>query len=83
VAGIEIQRPGPVDKLRPNTDAFEQDATQEAVCELVIAGSDAPLLLEMANDALAAPAEREVTPVTTQLSLRPPPLERHEFVHRA
>jgi hypothetical protein len=41
-----------VDKLRPDADASEQDETQEAACELVISGSEAPLLLEMANDAL-------------------------------
>ena len=42
----------PVDKPRPDADASEQDEPQEAVCELVISGSDAPLLLEMANEAL-------------------------------
>ena len=41
---------GPVDKPRPDADASEQDEPQEAVCELVISGSDAPLLLEMANE---------------------------------
>ena len=33
-------------------DASEQDASQEAGGELVITGGDAPLLLEMPNEAL-------------------------------
>ena len=47
----EIQL-GSVDKPRPNTDASEQDETDEAGGELVISGGDAPLLLEMADEAL-------------------------------
>jgi hypothetical protein len=41
-----------VDKPRPDADASEQDETHEAGGELVISGGDAPLLLEMANEAL-------------------------------
>jgi hypothetical protein len=43
---------GPVDKPRPDADASEQDESHEAGGELVISGGDAPLLLEMANEAL-------------------------------
>jgi hypothetical protein len=43
---------GRVDKPSPNTDASEQDESDEAGGELVISGGDAPLLLEMANEAL-------------------------------
>ena len=43
---------GPVDKPRPDADASEQDESHEAGGELVIPGGDAPLLLEMANEAL-------------------------------
>ena len=45
---------GPVDKPRPDADASEQDETEKAGGELVISGGDAPLLLEMANQALNA-----------------------------
>jgi hypothetical protein len=45
-------RLGPVDKPRPDADATEQDETDEAGGELVISGGDAPLLLEMPNEAL-------------------------------
>ncbi len=43
---------GPVDKPRPDADASEQDESHEAGGELVVPGGDAPLLLEMANEAL-------------------------------
>ena len=43
---------GPVDKPRPDANASEQDESDEAGGELVISGGDAPLLLEMANEAL-------------------------------
>ncbi len=43
---------GPVDKPGPDTEASEQDESQEAGGELVISGGDAPLLLEMADEAL-------------------------------
>jgi len=42
---------GPVDKPSPNTDASEQDEPDEAGGEFVIPSGDAPLLLEMANEA--------------------------------
>jgi hypothetical protein len=42
---------GPVDKPSPNTDASEQDESDEAGGEFVIPSGDAPLLLEMANEA--------------------------------
>jgi len=45
---------GPVDKPCPDSDASEQDESHEAGGELVISGGDAPLLLEMANEALDA-----------------------------
>jgi hypothetical protein len=41
-----------VDKPRPETDASERNAAQEAGGKLVISGGDSPLLLEMANEAL-------------------------------
>ena len=47
-----FQALGPVDKPRPDADASEQDESHEAGGELVIPGGDAPLLLEMANEAL-------------------------------
>ena len=43
---------GPVDKPSPNTDASEQDESDEAGGEFVISSGDAPLLLEMTNEAL-------------------------------
>src|ERR1700678_2093995 len=43
---------GPVDKPRPDTDTSEQDESHKAGGELIISGGDAPLLLEMANEAL-------------------------------
>jgi hypothetical protein len=43
---------GSVDKPRPDADASEQDESHEAGGELVISGGDAPLLLEMPNEAL-------------------------------
>ena len=49
--GVDVQL-GPVDKPRPDADASEQDESHEAGGELVIPGGDAPLLLEMANEAL-------------------------------
>jgi hypothetical protein len=44
-----------VDKPRPETNASEQDEAQEAGGKLFISGGDAPLLLEMANEALDIP----------------------------
>ena len=49
---------GPVDKPDPDTNASEQDKSEEAGCCLVISGGDAPLLLEMTNEALDARAQR-------------------------
>jgi hypothetical protein len=43
-----------VDKPRPDADATEQDESDEAGGELVISGGDAPLLLEMPDEALNA-----------------------------
>jgi hypothetical protein len=43
---------GPVDKPRPDADASDQDESHEAGSELVISGGDAPLLFQMANEAL-------------------------------
>jgi hypothetical protein len=43
-----------VDKPRPDADAAEQDESHEAGSELVISGGDAPLLLEIADEALNA-----------------------------
>ena len=43
---------GPVDKPRPDADASEQDKSDEAGSELVISSGDAPLLLEMPDEAL-------------------------------
>ena len=47
-----LHKLGPVDKPSPNTDAFEQDESDEAGGEFVISSGNAPLLLEMANEAL-------------------------------
>jgi hypothetical protein len=41
-----------VDEPSPNTDASEQDESDEAGGEFIISSGDAPLLLEMANEAL-------------------------------
>jgi hypothetical protein len=43
---------GPVGKPNPDSDASEQDASDEAGGELIISGGDAPLLLEMPDEAL-------------------------------
>ena len=52
VAALGFLLLGPVDKPRPDADASEQDESDEAGGELVISGGDAPLLLEMRNEAL-------------------------------
>jgi hypothetical protein len=53
VAKQQIYQPlGPVDKPCPDADASEQDESDEAGGELVISGGDAPLLLEVPNEAL-------------------------------
>ena len=44
----------PVDKPDPETNAPEQDETEEAGCGLVVPGGNTPLLLEMTNEALDA-----------------------------
>ena len=43
---------GPVDKPHPDSDASEQDESNEAGGKLIISGGDAPLLLEMPDEAL-------------------------------
>ena len=43
---------GPVDKPNPNSDASEQDESDEAGGKLIISGGNAPLLLEMPDEAL-------------------------------
>ena len=43
---------GLVDKPNPDSDASEQDESDEAGGELIISGGDAPLLLEMSDEAL-------------------------------
>jgi hypothetical protein len=43
---------GTVDKPDPDSDASEQDESGEAGGELIISGRDAPLLLEMPDEAL-------------------------------
>jgi hypothetical protein len=45
---------GPVDKPDPEADASERDEAEEAGGGLVISGGDAPLFLEMRNEALNA-----------------------------
>ena len=52
---IELpMRLGPVDKPDPETKASEQDEAEEAGCGLVIPGSNAPLFLEMTDEAFDA-----------------------------
>ena len=41
-----------MDKPNPDSDASEQDESDEAGGELIISGGDAPLLLEMPDEAL-------------------------------
>ena len=43
---------GPVDKPNPDSDASEQDESDETGGELIISGGDASLLLEMPDEAL-------------------------------
>ena len=43
---------GPVDKPSPNADASQQDESEEAGGKLVVPGGDAPLLLELTDEAL-------------------------------
>jgi hypothetical protein len=43
---------GPVDKPSPNADASKQDESEEAGGKLVVPGGDAPLLLELTDEAL-------------------------------
>jgi hypothetical protein len=45
---------GRVDKPDPETKASEQDEAEEAGCGLVIPGGNAPLFLEMTNEAFDA-----------------------------
>ena len=54
IGSIAIPVLGPVDKPRPDADASEQDESHEADGELVIPSGDAPLLLEMTDEALNA-----------------------------
>jgi hypothetical protein len=41
-----------MDKPHPDSDASEQDESDEAGGELIMSGGDAPLLLEMPDEAL-------------------------------
>ena len=45
---------GPVDKLGPETNASEQDESEETARGLVVSSGNTPLLLEMANEAFDA-----------------------------
>jgi len=49
VVGVAL---GPVDKPSPNADASQQDESEEAGGKLVVPGGDAPLLLELTDEAL-------------------------------